>query len=385
VVLHRYSYTDDIGQFRFSGLGAGSFYLAVAGQPWYGSLETGRAPAPRAGQRGNTLASNAYPITYYPDTTDPRAASAVVLKPGQEFVANFEVRTASGVQVTATLEGATEKVRVAMSTPGIGGNDIFLRLSAEGGPVAVFNGIVPGHYRLVASADAQPGQVGTKDIEVGSSDLDVRLDPGATPRVVGKVELDGGEADALRGAYVNLYDTEKNRSGALPLLPDGSFTAPVPPGHYSVSIGGIKDLSLQGLAVDGAASPEAVLDIEAPVPREVKIRATFSSARVQGHVFRDGALVSGALVVLAPASEPSNMFDFHTYQTDADGSFDFRAVRPGSYVLIAVEDGTDLEYANPAVLAPLRAKGTRIELAPEVTLHERVEITVLKPQATLSR
>jgi hypothetical protein len=380
VVFHRYAYTDDIGEFRISGLGAGSYYLSVAGQPWYASMETGGALALRPGQRGSTLARNAYPVTYYPDTTDPRAASPVVLKPGQEFVANVEMRTESGVQVTATLRGATENVQVAMSAPGIEGNDIFVRASAAGGPVAIFNGIVQGHYRVFASVNGQADQVGMKDIEVGSSDLDVQLDPEGTPRVMGKVELDGGEADALRGAYVHLYDTEKNRSGALPVLPDGSFTGPVPLGRYSVSIGGVKNLSLQGLTIDGAPVPEAVLDIEAPVPREMKIRATFSSARVQGHVYRDGALISGALVVLAPAIESTNVFDFHAYQTDADGSFDFRAIKPGRYVLIAAEDGTDLEYANPAVLAPLRAKGTAIDLASEETLHERVEVTALKPQ-----
>jgi hypothetical protein len=380
VAMYRYAYTDDIGEFRTSGLGAGTFYLAVMGQPWYTSPETGELLPLRGGRPGNILAKSAYPATYYPDATDPRAASAVVLKPGQEFVANVEVRTVSGVQVAATLQGATGKTRVAMTTSGIEGNEILFRVSEQDGPVAVFRGVAPGPYRVMAGVIGRPNELGMKDIEVGSSDLDVQIDPGGTPRVTGKVEVDGGEADALSGAYIRFYDAEKNSGGMVPLRPDGSFIWPVPSGHYSVSIGGVKNLSLQGITVDGAAAPEAVLDIEAPVPRELKIRATLSSARVQGHVYRDSAVVSGAMVVLAPASEPSNPFDFHAYQTDADGSFDFHAVRPGRYVLIAVEDGTELEYANPAVLAPLRAKGTSIELAADETLHERVEITVLTPQ-----
>ena len=378
VAIYSYTNTDDVGDFRFSGLGAGSYYLAVSGQPWYGSRNEILPRLPkRQGEKGrNAPAKAAYPLTYYPDATDPRAASTVVLKPGQESVANIAVQTTTGVHVSVALQEATGKVWAALTTPGLEGNDVFLRVNNEVGPAVVFGAITPGRYKVVASSEARPAEVEMKEVEVGDSDVEVQLEPGGTPRVEGKVELDSGVADALRGAYVQFWDPEKNRGSAAPLSPDGSFSMRLAQGRYGVSIGGVKNLSLRELSVDGAPSREAAVDIEQPVTREMKIRATFSSARVQGHVYRGDAVIVGAMVVLVPSAESGNPFDVHAYQTDADGSFDFQAVRPGRYVLLAVEDGTELEYANAAVLAPLRAKGTSIELAPQETLHERIEVIV---------
>jgi hypothetical protein len=379
VRLLTFTYTNDAGDYRLSGLGAGLYYVAAAGQPWYRAASAAQqflrmVGAGADGQTTSALGRAAYLLTYYPDTSDPRTASAVSLKPGQEFTANIEVRTSSGVAVTATLGGTTKQTRMLLSTLSIDGNQAILQWSQGIGPRAVFSGVTPGRYRIVAAVEGQAAQSEMKEIDVGTSDLDVQIEPGGTPRISGKVELDGGDTDALRGGFVMLYDAGKNLGGHEPLSPDGSFSGTVPPGRYSVSIGGVKNLTLRSLSIDGAAAREAVVEIEAPVTREIMIQATLSSARVQGHVFRGDATACGAMVLLVPAAEAGNPFDYQAFQTEADGSFDFVSVRPGKYVLIPVEDGTELEYADPAVLAPLRAKGKSIELFPQETLHERLDL-----------
>lgn len=374
--IYRYAYSNDIGEFRLAKLSAGTYYLAVIGKPWYGSLtqmvefrvsaEVQRSESP--------LARKAYPITYYPNTSDARAASAIVLKQGEEATANFELRTVSGANVSVRLEGVKSNLRAVLSTAGIGGNETFYQMSSADTPVAFFRSVPPGEYRLSAGPEGHADQTAMKDIEVGAADLDVQLEPGSAPRIRGRVEADGAAAGALSGAYVRLYDPETGHGGNVPLAPDGSFSASAQKGRYNISIGGVKDLSIQGVTIDGSPASEPVIEIEQPVPREMNIRATFSSARVQGRAYRAGRAVAGAMVILAPAGESRNAFDFRAYQTDSDGSFDFLSVRPGRYVLIAVEDGEDLEYANPAVLAPLRPGGRVIDLVAQETLHERVDL-----------
>jgi len=368
VRIYRYGYSNDIGEFRVGDLGPGTYYLAVSGQPWYSSAGTGVA-----------LAKRTYPLTYYPGTSDASAASGLVLKPGQELTANLEVRTISGVTVSVALGEVTGTLHGALNTTGIEGREIYFRQSQAGGPAIVFTGVPPGEYRLIAGSDTKPGEVMMKEIEVGTSDLELQFEPTGMPRITGTVETDAYDASTLRGAYIRFYDKETGRGGTTALAPDGSFSTPARPGHYSVSLGGVKNLSMEGFTVDGSPAADGILDLNQPVPRELKIRATFSSARVQGHLYRNGRLLPGELVLLAPARDTGNPFDIHAYETDADGSFDFPAIRPGSYVLIAVEDGMDLEYANPAVLAPLRAHGMPIELARDETLHERLEVPASAP------
>jgi hypothetical protein len=49
------------------------------------------------------------------------------------------------------------------------------------------------------------------------------------------------------------------------------------------------------------------------------------------------------------------------FQTDSDGSFDYKDVPAGDYVLFAVED-TSFEYANPAAVGvePRRSSSQRL-------------------------
>ena len=61
--------------------------------------------------------------------------------------------------------------------------------------------------------------------------------------------------------------------------------------------------------------------------------------------------VSGVQAMLAPRRGSPDPGDYRAYQTDGDGSFDFKNVRTGDYVLFAVPQ-LDLEYANPAVVKP---------------------------------
>ena len=92
--------TDDQGYFRFANLAAGRYVLAMQGKPWFA-----------AGRRPDNGDVPAYPLTFYPATTDPAAAELIELSAGQEFnapVAMSPVPTYSIViKRPANIEGST--------------------------------------------------------------------------------------------------------------------------------------------------------------------------------------------------------------------------------------------------------------------------------------
>jgi Carboxypeptidase regulatory-like domain len=93
--------SDDFGNYSFSWLPAGTYYLAATGGPWYLSgqfasyqdlAQSGVPPAP-------------YAAVYFPGSADPSGAAPVVLRPGTEFRADFVLRPAAGANLFPKCSG----------------------------------------------------------------------------------------------------------------------------------------------------------------------------------------------------------------------------------------------------------------------------------------
>jgi hypothetical protein len=85
--------------------------------------------------------------------------------------------------------------------------------------------------------------------------------------------------------------------------------------------------------------------------------------RVEGFAKRDGKGFAGAMVVLIPKNPEANHDRFRRDQTDLDGSFSLLNVSPGSYTVIAIENGWDLDWAKPAVLTQYAQHGQSLKIA----------------------
>ena len=66
------------------------------------------------------------------------------------------------------------------------------------------------------------------------------------------------------------------------------------------------------------------------------------------------------MIVLVPNNPDADPELFRRDQSDLDGSFALQQVIPGTYTLMAIENGWDLDWAKPAVLAGYRRHGQRI-------------------------
>lgn len=66
------------------------------------------------------------------------------------------------------------------------------------------------------------------------------------------------------------------------------------------------------------------------------------------------------MIVLVPKDPEANRELFRRDQSDLDGTFTFHSVIPGSYTAIAIENGWDLDWSKPAVIAQYAPHGEKI-------------------------
>lgn len=81
------------------------------------------------------------------------------------------------------------------------------------------------------------------------------------------------------------------------------------------------------------------------------------------------------MVLLVPQDPGHDMSLYHRDQSDSDGSFSMSPLFPGRYILIAIENGWDLEWADPKVMLQYLPAGQPLELKPNasLTLNPRVQ------------
>ena len=86
------------------------------------------------------------------------------------------------------------------------------------------------------------------------------------------------------------------------------------------------------------------------------------SLNVEGSTKRGGKPFAGAMVVLVPKNPEENRDLFRRDQSDLDGTFNLQNVVPGSYTVLAIENGWDLDWSQPAVIAAYLNHGRAIEV-----------------------
>ena len=77
--------------------------------------------------------------------------------------------------------------------------------------------------------------------------------------------------------------------------------------------------------------------------------------------------MAGAMVVLAPKEPQMHPDLFRRDQSDLDGTFSLQGVVPGSYTVLAIDDGWNLDWSEPAVIAAHLKRGRTIEVTGRAT------------------
>ncbi|PYX86157.1 MAG: hypothetical protein DMG70_01290 [Acidobacteria bacterium] len=143
-------------------------------------------------------------------------------------------------------------------------------------------------------------------------------------------------------------------------------------GSYELIIVEPQALFIRSLSSTGAKTAGRSFQIVAAQDVSITINASKGTGRITGTALKKNKPAPGVMIVLAPLDLRSNPALFRRDQSDSDGTFALNAVVPGRYTLMAIEDGWDLEWANPDVLKKYLAGGQSVEIAP----HQKSEFKV---------
>ena len=367
----KFVYTDDRGQYRFAPLISGHYYLAVTAVPWYAETHLAQKNI-----NGSSEPTATYASSYYPGVGGLRSAKPIILQPASEIRADFTLRTIAGANVHVNCPSAAGRNGiVSLMSEEVEGAAGFQRTRNFAGNYVTIPAVPPGRYvvRMAGTGD-KPLSV-RKIIDVAATDITVEMALQPPPTVSGLVTFANPATRPKSAVYVRLLNEATGRSLSSTIEPDGAFEfRSVTVAKYRPQIWGAGGFAVAELSSSGANLKDGVIDVEDGAAVTLKIVAGDDVGNVKGFVMNDGKPVMGVAAVLAPQKGSADPRDYHGFQTDSDGSFDFKNVRAGDYILFAVTQ-PDLEYANPAVVKPYLAAGKPIRVDRKTTTTENIGVS----------
>jgi protocatechuate 3,4-dioxygenase beta subunit len=369
-------YTDDRGQYYLGPILPGTYYITVTGAPWYAGTAV---PIFRGVNREKSNPA-AYAAMYYPATHDPRAAAPFIVKPGQEGRADFTLDETHGVTVNVHCEGGPNTKTLILMQEGVNGFQQPARqFSVYAGGTAI-PAVAPGRYAVRVSATENGNDLAAfRTIEVGSSDLDVNLTLKPAPSIAGTVEFKDPATRPPGPVAIRFSFDVTGFVFSRTVSPNGSFSA------TNLSVGRTQVLGVSGdfvsdIFTEDGTPHDGYFDLAPGPPVKIRVVASAATSRVKGFVKLNDQPLEGVIVVLAARDDSEKLANYRAFQTDSDGSFDIRGVRPGDYYFFAV-DAPELEWTDPAALRPHFAGAKLIHVDPHRTYEETLSPTAPVRQA----
>jgi protocatechuate 3,4-dioxygenase beta subunit len=368
--------TDDTGLYRLTPVPPGDYVIVATFRETWVSDDKDK----------QTLG---YAPSYFPGTANVADAQRIKVVAGQEAAAiDFSLvpgRTAaiSGIVMAvdgAPLGGASVGLRQEMMGPsggtvGFAGN---ARAAADG--TFKLRNIAPGEYILEATGTA--GDRGSESVSMpltvlgpDITDLVLRADGGGL--VSGRVVTDSGDGLPASTARVTTQSATFTRSStAVPAAedglagPDGRFIRRGPTGPAFVRIGGLPaGWTLKRVQIGDREVTDVPIDVRAGVTLpDVTVVITRRLAAIGGTVTDAQGRPADGPVVLFPADSAKwheAAGALRSARPDQAGKYRFDTVRPGDYLIIAVEQMESWQANDPEFLTALRDRATKVTVGDE--------------------
>jgi 5-hydroxyisourate hydrolase-like protein (transthyretin family) len=382
--------TDDQGHYHLGHVIPGMYFIAVSAQPWYA-----RRPQPR--QNGSLMRFNvvvgqvtppapaeeeqhseldvAYPITFFPGVTDASAATPLEVKAADRASADVSLSAVPALHLV---------VKGALSNPaeGVGGSlvqHLFgasvspnLQLSHVGNDLEL-SGAPPGEYEVTVQSYGKNPASWSRSVEL-SADAEMSAGQASSSTITGVVEMDG--APAPPSAVVQLWDASSQNALQAQVGDKGEFhfeAAAIRSGDYQVRVLNVTGAAVRAVSAEGAKASGQSVRISGASAVRLRIEISRSLAHVDGVALKDGKPAAGVMVVLVPRDAGKNASLFRRDQSDSDGTFSLRLAVPGTYTVLALADGWDLEWQDPAVLKPYLKLGNVVEVVAGRNYHLEVK------------
>jgi hypothetical protein len=357
--------TDDLGTYELPGLMPGTYFLSVRATPWY-AVHPPSTSGPREKAAVDRSLDVVYPVTYYPDVTDCDSATPISLKGGERAQVDIHLNPVPALRLLFRVPGDTQRgfAFPRLEQPAFEGSTFIQPSSASQVSPGVLEvkGIPAGHYNLWLQGQGTTVQMNGIDLSKDGEQIDV-----ATAEPLGNLKISvqiSGEGAIPKGFSVGLRSKGRNMIGYRMLGAKGEAEIDqVPAGRYDVLVWGArKPYSIARMTAAGAEVSGRSVVLGPGASASASLTLVAGSVEVEGVVKKAGRGFAGAMVVLVPKNSEDHRDLFRRDQSDFDGTFSLHAVVPGSYYLVAIENGWDLDWSQSMVIATYAKHGRLIEV-----------------------
>jgi len=372
ITRFRGTVTDDLGRYEVTPLDAGTYFVSVKASPWYAMHPPSNREGPNAPVQVDPGLDVAYPVTFYGDATEADEATPIPVRGGDHLEADIHVNPTPALHLLfhagdngSPIAYPELQRSVFDGVEGVDGGNF--EMVSPG--MFELTGVAAGRY-LVRMPDSN-GHL--KEPVAANLTNSQELDTAAgnsTSTVKVKIELPGASAIPA-SIQIGLRNSQGTVLASRTDAKGEAMFSEVIPGKYDVMAGSANE-NYTVIRLGGEGGAIAGRSLNVPSASSVAVTATLigGSVTVDGFAKQDGKGFAGAMVVLIPDDPEANIDRFRRDQTDLDGSFTLYNVTPGSYTVIAIENGWDLDWAKPVVLA------TYSHNSPTVTVQANQKGTV---------
>jgi uncharacterized protein (DUF2141 family) len=365
--------TDDLGGFEFATLPPGTYFLSVSAQPWYAIH-----PHSNAVDVDRSL-DVVYPTTYYSGATESEEATPILVRGGDRLQLDLHLLPVPALHVLFRTPTGQESFSTPMLFRHVF-DDLDVPQPETGQQISpgVFEIITaPGRFRANLPATANtPTRSADLDIAQDNQELDLSSGETLASLTVTAEIPDGSQLP--QPLFISLRDAKGRRTATQRIEAEGSATFnDLRPGKYTASAFAhnqayaISSITPVGPGkARGKTIPSNAINVTAGSNLSVSLTLIGGSSTVQGFVQTNGKPFAGAMVVLVPAHPEAHVEFFRRDQSDLDGSFALPSVVPGTYTAVAIEDGWDLDWSKPNVIARYATHGQKLTIPADTkTVH----------------
>jgi len=369
VTQFRNAPTDDLGAYEIVSLPPGTYFISAKGAPWYAVHPQLRKPANPIGLIGSVDPSLdvAYPTTFYADAIGADGATAIPVRAGDQV--NIDLHLLPLPAVTLTLHAAPGQQGVSASLQLQ--ELVFDQSETVDGQVQFDDsevslvGFPPGHYVLNQVSQSTGGITKSKLIDLTRGAVDTDATSGEDSGGI-KLKLEGENGVNLPpGMFVSLRSKEAGIVGSQPMNDTGvaEFRGVKPGDYHFILSGSDRQYHVARIALVGGKSLSNTVRVAPGTTVSVTVTVVAGSGAVEGFAVKDGKPAAGVMIVLIPSDANDNVELSRRDQSDLDGSFLLPNVIPGKYTAVAIENGWELEWGRPEVLAQYLPKGLSVTIS----------------------